>query len=121
MSEPRPAPAAAAAAPNLRVIPGGARKGRHADHLRPGERPAARFWDAGGEAPAPATALPQTPAPAPAPMAPAPAALPMAEVLAFMAAQTNRMQEMLAEQRRLRERLDALERAQAARNPPQQG
>jgi len=91
--------------PQLRVISGGARKGRSADHLKSGDRPPGRFWDDSRPA------APAAPAPAaPAPVAPVPAAPGLAELLAFMTAQTALMQELLSEQRRLRQRVEDLER-----------
>ncbi len=105
-NQPDPSP------PPLRVISGGARKGRSADHLKRGDRPPGRFWD---DAPA---AVPPAPAPAvPAPVASAPAAPGMAELLAFMTAQTALMHELLGEQRRLRQRVEELERAGRGTTP----
>ena len=85
-----------------------------ADHLKRAERPPGRFWDEAQPAAAPTPAAsPTAPQSVPA-AAPAPAG--MSELLAFMTAQTALMQELLSQQRRLRQRIDELEKAPAMRD-----
>ena len=110
MSQPEPGPQSPAQgdrqAEPLRVIAGGATKGRRADHLKGSARPPARFWDE----PVPQTKSEPQSASQPTPLPQTQGQIPLPNLVDLLTAQTALIQELLVEQRRLRERLEQLEK-----------